>query len=138
MTDPLQIHHEQQKSYHELQTEFRAEALKCLRARLRKTAVVRGADGQIIAEFSMLDEKHKMEAMYDHPQDFDLSQVPKSMAQGLFSKANECQIFESMALPPGEGIDHDGPPLLQPIEHYTDIELMAYVDLALEKSKENK
>lgn len=136
MSDPLQIHHEQQRSYSELRTEFREEALNSLRVRLRKTAIIRDSKGDVIGSYSMLDEKHTMEEMYDHPQNFGLESVPSTLTERLYDKADETETFEAISLPAGEGTDHDAAPLLQPIEMYTDIELINYVDSAIAASKE--
>lgn len=137
MPSILQIPHpEEDRSYFDLRAQFREEALNSLRARLRKTAVIRDAKGNIIATFSRLDEKHTMDEMYDHPQSFGLESVPANLTERLYDKADESQTFEAMLLPEGEGYEHDGPAILQPIEDYTENELIAYVDRAIAASKE--
>lgn len=139
MSDPLQIHHDEQKSHEQLRYEFREEARKSLQEKLRRTAIVRDSDGEVIGEFAILDNPLKgdkeawMKSMYDHPQNFGLDKIPQSIIDKMFSKAEETEVFETMSLPEGEGVDHDAPPLAKPVEQCTEEELNAYVDSVFNK-----
>lgn len=151
MIDPLQIHHEEQKSYFEMREQFREEHNRDLKSRLRPLIVKRRnprtgewemvdtgylTDGSVhVPDFTFSDDGR---ITYDGTQTFGLDAVPFNLTEKLFAKAEESGTFEAMSLPEGEGFEHDGPVLLQPIEHYTEVELIQYVDRAIEASKEKR
>jgi hypothetical protein len=143
--DPLRIepHPESERSYHEQREQFRAENLKRIQSllqdyrlngvRMKIMGTPLALEGATTPE---LRAKALLKALDEAVvQDFGLAEVPPDIREQLDSLIEECDLFEKMALPEGEGTDHDAPALPVPVEMLTEEEIIQYVDDSIEESK---
>ena len=107
-------HPNQQRAFKELREEFRRDNEKRILDSLKNFQVDVGPLKYVFAS----DEKpfetdcwvtDEGEVVYLG--EFEIATVPWKLVSKIQSQAQECEKFLAAELPPGEGVDHDGPPL---------------------------
>lgn len=150
MLREIEPHFNEERSYHELREEFRAQNLQRIRSLLKDYHIV-SKDGKQVA-LKMMGEPLALQGgttpakraeLLDKAlcepvsQDFGLAEVPDSLWQQVEKLAEESMLSTSVTWEEGtEGtVDHEGPPMEKPIHEMSEPELIAYVDDAIEESK---
>lgn len=145
MPDPLRIepHPEEERSLHELRSEFRADNLARIQSQLVDYRVgnvqmkmlgvpLAMQGGTTPATRARLLDRALCEPV---TQNFGLGDVPSELADRVSRLAEESLTHDLVSHP--SGVEHDAPAAAIPVEEMTEQEQMDYVDLAVEESRKN-